>query len=177
LPYLDEGQGIYAQYNMNEPWDSPNNMAVARRMPSVFACPADFSATENGETSYLVVVGKGTAFPGAQAGKKTDFKDALRETVLIVESHASGVGWTEPKDLDASSMLYLINGGSGKGGGAQEITSRHAGGAHVLTADGESYFLKDEVAQEDIEALLTISGKEHIPPEVLGTEKHEHFPE
>ena len=173
LPFLGE-QGLYAQYDMTQPWDSPNNIAVARRMPAVYGCPSDISADENSETSYLVVIGKGTAFPGSKAVKKTQFTDSLGSTVLVVESHASGIGWSEPKDLDASQMLFLINGGTGKGGGAQEITSRHMGGASVLTADNEGHFLKDDVPSEYVEALLTIAGKDLVPPEVLG--KEDDFP-
>jgi prepilin-type processing-associated H-X9-DG protein len=91
----------------------------------------------------------------------------------VVESHASGIGWTEPKDLDASQMLFLINGGTGKGGGAQEITSRHMGGASVLFADNEAGFLKDDVPSEYVEAMLTISGKDQVPPEVRGKKEED----
>lgn len=172
LPYLGE-QGLYAQYNLKEPWDSPQNMLVARRMPAVYGCPADLNAIDNGETSYVVVVGKGTAFPGTTGIKKQQIVDGPGKTVLVVESHASGIGWTEPKDLDAGQMLFLINGGSGKGGGAQEITSRHLGGANVLTADSEVYFVREDVPAEAIEAILTIASKDSVPPDTLGVEEEE----
>lgn len=169
LPYLGE-QGLYAQYDMSQPWDSAQNMMVARRMPAVYGCPADISAQENGESSYFVVMGKGTAFPGSKSVKKTQITDGLGSTVLVVESHASGIGWTEPKDLDASQMLFLINGGTGKGGGAQEITSRHAHGANVLLADNETLYIHDSAPAEDVEALLTIASKDIVSSEVLKKE-------
>lgn len=175
LPFLGE-QGLYSQYNMNEPWDSTQNMAVARRMPAVFGCPADITAIDNGETSYLVVIGKGTAFPGKTGVTKQQILDKPGLTILVVESHASGIGWTEPKDLDASQMLYIVNGGTGKGGGAQEISSRHPHGANVLMADNETGFLRDTLPSEMIEALLTIDGKEAVSSDVLGKEESDVYP-
>src|SRR5262249_50785851 len=136
LPFLNE-QALYSQYNMNEPWDSPQNMVVARRMPAVFACPADITAIDNRETRYLVVVRKGTASPGATGITKHLLMDKAGQTVLVVEPHASPIGWTEPKDL-TTGMLFLINGGPGKGGGGQDISSRHPHGANVLLAANET---------------------------------------
>jgi type II secretory pathway pseudopilin PulG len=38
LPYLEEA-GLYKQYNLEEPWNSPNNLAVANQVPAIFQCP------------------------------------------------------------------------------------------------------------------------------------------
>ena len=56
-------QSLYNQYNFDEPWDSPNNLAVAQQMPSEYGCPSDLDATSAGETSYMVIVGPETGFP------------------------------------------------------------------------------------------------------------------
>lgn len=174
LPFLGE-QGLYSQYNMNEPWDSTQNMAVARRMPTVFACPSDITAIDNGETSYLVVVGKGTAFPGVKGITKAEILDKPGQTVLVVESHSSAIGWTEPKDL-TTGMLFHINGGTGKGGGAQEISSRHPHGANVLLADNETGFLHDTLPAEAVEALLTIAGKDVVPSNAVEKDVDDVYP-
>ena len=36
LPYL-EGQNIYEQFRLDEPWDSPHNKPLAKQMPAVFS--------------------------------------------------------------------------------------------------------------------------------------------
>ena len=43
LPYLEQ-HGLYNQYDFNAPWDSPQNQALAAKMPAVYACPADADA-------------------------------------------------------------------------------------------------------------------------------------
>ncbi|MCA9151996.1 MAG: DUF1559 domain-containing protein, partial [Planctomycetales bacterium] len=53
LPYLEE-QGLYRQFHLNEPWDSPHNRELARQMPAVFKSPG--SDLDDGYTNYLAVV-------------------------------------------------------------------------------------------------------------------------
>src|SRR5437588_6801844 len=40
LPYL-ECSSLYANFHLDEPWDSPHNRPLVNQMPSVFACPSD----------------------------------------------------------------------------------------------------------------------------------------
>jgi prepilin-type processing-associated H-X9-DG protein len=45
--------------------------------------------------------------------------------------------------------------------------SHHAGGAHVLLADGTVLFLDDATPSEYIEGMATMSGNEPIPWDIL----------
>jgi hypothetical protein len=38
LPYLGHA-GLYQEFHLNEPWDSPHNLALLPRMPAVYAPP------------------------------------------------------------------------------------------------------------------------------------------
>lgn len=66
LPFLgDDENAIYKAYRFDEPWNGPHNRRLAERMPAVYRCGwiLDRKSTE---TSYVVVVGPRTAFPGSR---------------------------------------------------------------------------------------------------------------
>ena len=162
LPYCGESN-LYQQYVFTEPWDSPRNLAVARRIPEIFACPADPDAKSQRETSYMVVYGPGTAFPGHnKSTSMQDLTDGLMSTALVFESSAKAVSWTKPEDLDATRISFLVNDGSKYG-----LGSGHEGGMHVLTADGKQHFIKDLSPKEFVEALTTINAGDSVVWESL----------
>ena len=63
LPFLEE-DALYKQFHLDEPWDSPHNLEVAKKMPSVFQSP---DSPSDGKTRVMLFTGKGAAFDG---GKK-----------------------------------------------------------------------------------------------------------
>src|SRR4051794_4085638 len=68
LPYL-EGRSLYEQFRLEEPWDSPHNLALVPRMPKVYGLPGGLPVEVRAEpyvTFHQVFVGKGTAFEGPQ---------------------------------------------------------------------------------------------------------------
>jgi hypothetical protein len=161
LPQLGE-HGLYGRYDFNEPWDGPNNGPLARVMPEVFACPADPDAQDKGETSYMVLVGPKTLFPGAKTARTGDITDDHATTILVAEIPVAGIVWTEPTDLNATRMQFMV--GSGLSG---EIGSYHARGAHVIMADDSVRFLDEFFASDYVEGMSTYQGGEDIPWEVL----------
>lgn len=159
LPYLGPGYDhIYDRYNFDEPWDGPNNMNLRYSMPAEYACPADPDARAQCETSYMVVVGDETMFPGATSVLRAQITDEKAYTIMLAQAPSSGVCWMEPRDLDANQMRFEVNGRLGA-----EIGSRHPGGAHVVMADGESQFLTEDAPPDAVEAMTTIAGNESIP--------------
>jgi hypothetical protein len=168
LPFLGENR-VYGMYNMSEPWDSQNNIRLASEIPSVFHCTIDPSAKSLGETSYVVAIGPKTAFrdPTFNADEKTrenekvklnEITDGIESTILVVEYHQSGIGWTEPKDLNFGRMSFNIN----EDRSNTEIRSKHDGCAFVIRADGTPIKLEDGAAPGDVRAMLTIDGDEAI---------------
>jgi hypothetical protein len=96
LPFVG-GTDLYQQYQMDEPWDGPNNKKLIGQMPDVFRSPYDDPKSTN--SSYYVLVGGGTVFePGSQAVKASDITDGTSNTILIVEMKRS-IPWTKPEDI------------------------------------------------------------------------------
>ena len=73
------------------------------RMPDVFACASD-PQTASQETSYMVIVGPLTLFPGADSVGPEGCRDGLSNTLLVVETANSSVTWTEPIDLSVAKL-------------------------------------------------------------------------
>ena len=156
LPYLGH-ESTYKQYDFSKSWDSTHNLALQYEMPSIYACPTDDDALAAQETSYMVVVGRRTPFPGATTTTFDDMADRPGDTILVVETHGEGVCWLKPTDLDVRKLQFEMNGGVG------EMGSEHRSGANVATADGDVHFLVDDIGPEVLRGLTTIAGGEAIP--------------
>jgi len=159
LPYL-EHEHLYNKYRFDEPWDGPNNSLLHSERVRLFMCPSDTNAV--GNTSYVVVTGPQTIWPGAKATKMADIKDGPHNTILLVEVHDSGIHWMEPRDLDMAQMPMAINPAKG-----MSISSAHhsAGFANVVFADGKPARIPNSAPAKALRAALTISGneKERLP--------------
>jgi hypothetical protein len=94
LPYLEQ-QALYNEFRKDEPWNSPNNINLANKMPSVFLLPGE---ANTGTTHYQVFTGPNTAFPGTKKLRLgADFLAGTSNTIGIVEA-AAPVKWTQPVD-------------------------------------------------------------------------------
>lgn len=155
LPYLDEPD-LSEQYDFEEPWDGPSNRNLLSSRPDVFHCPNDVAAAGS-DTNYLMIVGRNTISDGAGSCRLAEITDGSAFTLLVVEVSGSGIAWSEPADLDAEAITYLVNDGSPEGirGGAHTD-----GGAYALFCDGSVRTLSDELAAEVIEAWSTPAGGE-----------------
>ena len=155
LPFLDQ-EALYKQYHFDEPWDGPRNRKWHSIAMPIFQCPSDRTVSPT-TTSFVAVVGAGTAWPGPTSTKLSDFTDGLSQTIMVVEIANSGIHWMEPKDLDVAKMPLAIDAKSGK-----STSSKHAGGANVAYADGHIEYLRDGLSPEVLRALLTIHGGERL---------------
>ncbi len=156
LPFL-EHPGTYAQYNFNEPWDGPSNRPLlSMEVPSVFQCPGDTASPT--ATSYVVVVGPQTMWPGSTSVKFADIADGTSFTLMVVEVANSGIHWMEPRDLEFADLPMSVNPESGLG-----IRSLHRPeswrpkrpyGVNVAMADGCARFLPTDLPPGTLRALL-----------------------
>lgn len=163
LPHLGpDAQQLYIQYKMEEPWDSEDNLAVASIMPDVYRSPADRSAVGGNTSSYFVIVGPQTLFPGngRQAGYENNL-DPLNHTILVVESVPRNTIWTEPEDYEIATMRFELNTFSGG-----DISGPLPGGVMVGLADGSTYFIEEDTPKEMVEAMTTRSGSDEGPPDL-----------
>ncbi len=157
LPYLEQ-QLLYDQYDMDEPWDSPNNLALASQMPPVFRCPSDPSA-DSSTTSYVMIVGPGCISDGSSVSRVQDIQDGASNTILIVEAAGEGVRWSEPRDLDATQISFEVNDRTGGG-----IRSGHPRVANAGFVDGSVRGLSSDTDPDVVAALTTIAGGEQVSP-------------
>lgn len=155
LPFLGpDEKSLAGQYDYRQPWNSDKNMKVAGKMPSVFRCPADDLAEADDETSYLVIEGKQTAFPGSTPVSRSQITDGAQNTIFVVEAAGTGITWTEPRDLSESGLTYQVG---------VDVGGSHRRGANVLLGTGEVRFLQDALDSEVMRGMSTINGNEPLP--------------
>ncbi len=152
LPYIDTN--LANQYRYDEPWNGPNNSQLARSCPAVFCCPEDANL-KAGETSYFVVVGPNTMFPGARPISFAQVTDGTSNTIAVVEVSGQGINWLEPRDLDVASLPLNVGVGGGLGG-------IHPQGANVAMGDGSTHLLPADTPGEQVRGMLTRNGGEQV---------------
>lgn len=156
LPFLEQ-QALYEAYNFDEPWDSPANQQIASTVVPVYNCP---STTMPGpQTSYVMLVGPNTISDGASCTSIADITDGSSNTAMVIEATGSGIGWAEPRDLDATKITFQVN--EPLGG---EVESPHPGGVQCALCDGSVRFLSEMMEPEQLRALSTIDGGENVDP-------------
>ena len=80
-------------YRVEEPWDSPHNLELLKKMPDVFK-PAGGPETPQGHTRVRAILGPSTVFDQ----KTMRIKDR-KLTLLLVETDEA-VPWTKPEDWE-----------------------------------------------------------------------------
>jgi predicted Zn finger-like uncharacterized protein len=167
LPYLGE-EALFNQYDLDQPWDSPENLQFAARVPSVYLPPG--GAVFGTEAGYSLITGPGTLFPpapprGVIALGPRHVSDDPAQTLLVVQSLPppnTYMSWTEPVDLDVRLMQGVLGGAPGR-----EIGGESADGAVVATVDGRAHFLDARTSPLSVMALITIAGGEPLADDLL----------
>jgi hypothetical protein len=150
LPFSDQ-DNVYKEYRFDEPWNSPHNRQLERRINlTLFQCPSHEGYERNLHTNYVVVVGAGTAFPGETTTMLADFHNGGQNTILLVEMAHSGIHWMEPRDLELDTMSLQIN-----DRGAPSISSPHPRGPAVVFADSiRAYRLRPPFSADTLRRLF-----------------------
>ncbi|MCA9134534.1 MAG: DUF1559 domain-containing protein, partial [Planctomycetales bacterium] len=123
---------LQAQFALDQPWDSPDNLNLITSCPEVYLSPLMGELSGLSESSYALVTGKNTLFPKSGPLRPEDISDGPRNTLLVVETDNSTMAWTQPWDLEVSTLQRQIG-----SGGPRSIGGRHPGGAAVVFADGQ----------------------------------------
>jgi hypothetical protein len=113
LPFV-EGDALYKQFHLNEPWDSPHNKQLLNKMPKIYEVPG--RAAKQGETYYQVFTGPGSLFEhGWTVNLPGGFPKGTSQTVVFVEG-ATSVPWTKPDDIvlgpDPRQQIFFSGGRS-----------------------------------------------------------------
>ena len=166
LPFLEQ-DALYRDYRFDEPWDSPHNIALSLRMPSVYCCPTE-TAPGTSQTSYAMIVGPHAISDGPTPRKMGDITDGLSTTIMVAECAGARINWLEPRDLDAEKTTNVeMDRGDGKNP-LDAIRTCHPKGANVLFCDGTTRSINYAVDEKFLKAMLTIDGGETISMEYLG---------
>lgn len=143
-----------------QPWNSPVNDEARKWFAPFFSYSSyALSREPDAETNILAVTGPGTAW-GDGEEKPKSLIEIPSATILAVEVRSSGIPWMKPGDFDIRTMPQTINAPDGKG-----ISSRHAGGFHVIFADGEVWFLSDKVPFAALRKFFTLAEAAHADRE------------
>lgn len=160
VPYLASWHG---SWDASQPWNQPANTQLVE-MSSFYAYDAtgpEGHPHSFPETNALAITGPGTAFGDGKEPPRA-LKDVPPNTILVVETRASGIPWPAPGDFDIRTMPQTINAPDGKG-----ISSRNAGGFHVIFADGYVWFLSHKVPFETLKKFFTTTDAERNDREKL----------
>ena len=148
LPYVD-GEGLYRQFHLDEPWDSENNRKLIPLMPTIYQNPS--AQGETGKAHYLAVTGPGTMFEGTKGRSLADIKRGTSETIIVVEVNPDrAVTWTKPDDWEFNPKEPLAG-----------LGSAHTGGFLALFADGSVRLISKSIDQEVIGRLMRIADREN----------------
>lgn len=144
LPYLQR-QHEYDIYKMDEPWDSENNLAVAKAAAHLFTAPSDVGSDGCG---YFLLTGPSTPFDGEKTTTIRKIIDGTTNTVGLVEAKRS-FAWTKPEDIPYDPQKPL-----------PKLGGFFPDGFHVGFLDGSVIFLPKEIDEKALRAMFTHSGRE-----------------
>jgi Protein of unknown function (DUF1559) len=160
LPYLGHND-LYGQFNLDEPWDNPHNLALAAKMPDVYTLPSFFDDGNPPDTTYFqVFVGSGAAFEGRQGlHMPRDFPDGTSNTLLFALAQEP-VLWTKPQD-----MPFTPNGPVPRLRSVKSSPHYRASSSYyrVMFADGSWRDIPATITDDELRVLITRNGGEPMP--------------
>lgn len=153
LPYLD-AKALYAEFHLDEPWDSEHNKKLIAQIPDFYLSPA--SNLTDGRTVYLTPRAAETAFPGDKALRFLDLHDGTSNTVAVVEvSDGQAVPWTKPDDLP-------INWDKLSASVAGRYMMFDRPGFLSGFVDGSAHWFPNDLNKDTLKAIFTASGGEVV---------------
>ena len=163
LPYLDEND-LYDRYNLDLPFDHPENLPVAYEVPAAYRHP---NAMQNGlfsESAYYLITGPETLFPPEGPLRPDQVTDGAAKTILVVEGNPDTLIdiWTEPIDLDVTKMQGRINGPT-----ADDPGKLMDSGAAIVTVDERGHFLPNSTPATTFQSLVSPAGGEPLRDDTL----------
>ncbi len=158
LPYLEgEGDRLYKQFHLDEPWDSEHNKALIGQMPMVYLSPNSALAGQ-GKTNYLTPRNERSIFPGTEAIGFAKIRDGTSNTIITLEvPDSSAVVWTKPDDFQYDEDNPL------KG-----LAGMRPHGFLAGFADGSVQTISSMIDLTVLKALFTRDGKETIDTDAIG---------
>jgi hypothetical protein len=143
---------LYEAYDFREPWDGPHNSTLLYRMPPFYGCPNDPADTA-AATSYALITGPGTAFPGAGTTTLDGLLGGRAGSMMVVEIGGASVPWMAPRDLELGPTAPRD-----RAPGQLAPSSGDRSGLAVLSFNGNRFRIGQTVGSPVLNDLLTARG-------------------
>ncbi len=138
------------RYSLATPWNSPENLPLLHHeRGDSMACPADSEAVRSRYTSYVVVVGENTLWPGSE-GRTEDELRGNDDRILFIEIPRTDIAWMEPRDVTFEDALQMYTEWDGF------RSARHPNGLHYVTLGGDLGRFSDIGDRDEFARLLQI---------------------
>lgn len=153
IPYLDswgiDAEAFNKAYDFHRPWNSASNAALLKPRPEYrFACPCG-SESDSAFTSYVVLMGDKTLFPGSHPVKLSAIPQS-QDPILVVEITNSNIQWTEPRDLFVDTLRPDSTTNSIK------LSRSHGGSFRYITVGGRTGTLPADTDLNEIRHLAEL---------------------
>jgi hypothetical protein len=151
LPFFEQ-QELYSQFHLDDPWDSPHNLPLLERMPSLYAPPpGKRSRYPAYHTICHVFVGKGAAFEeGKKLNYTEDFPDGTSNTILIIEA-GPPVPWTKPEEIPFDPA-----------GPLPQLDTLFPDMIRLADASGARHHVRRDISEKIFRAAITRNGGEAL---------------
>lgn len=153
LPYLEQSE-LYKQFHLDEPWDSPHNIALVPKLPAIYTDP-DYhlrNVVREGKTTYQVPAGPETVFHDNTGTGVRDVTDGTSVTIGLVEVEPKrAVVWTKPEDWQVDLAHPRV--------GVERTDRNYFAAAYC---DGSVHIESTDTDEKKLRALLTRAGGEVI---------------
>jgi hypothetical protein len=151
MPYL-ESNPDYQKFHQDEPWNSQHNAKLIQHMPTMYRCPSEpNNDADKYHTSYLAISGKDTMWPDNESITVKAVADGTANTVLVMESHCTGITWSEPRDQTANQLLKERRRLRRAG---KSPSTNHPGGSMAVMVDGSTRYIPASIDPQVLEQIL-----------------------
>jgi hypothetical protein len=140
LPLIGQTE-LYNQYKFDQPWDSPENLRLSKKMPEIYRS-TDHRSQDS--TLFQMLFSEGAFDSSIDPPRFADITDGSSNTIALIESSKETV-WTKPEDVVPLNGFIPLN------------ESRLVG-----FADGHIQSLPQNLEPQQIRALVTRAGGEVI---------------
>lgn len=165
LPQLGHG-ALALKYNQLIGWNIAPNAGLAQQEITVYRCPSDHDpkdAQGRWFTAYSMITGPHTIGGNLNGTPIEAITDGTSNTLLLVEACGQKIIWTEPRDVDFSvEKISIAPNDPRRPQSAGSMASNHAGGIHVLMADGRVAFISQNLEPAVLKKLATVDGGEEV---------------
>lgn len=151
LPFVEQ-DSLYKEFHLNEPWDSPHNFEVAKRLAWPFVNPM----REKQELAYFTFAkGNGTCLGAGPRWTRAGITCDPYRTIAIIElNEENAVFWSKPDvwTYDAENPLVGLAKNPRGRQGFLDV------GAYVIFRNGKIGFLTEDAEPDQVRALFSGTG-------------------